>query len=184
VASAVLAIFLAPVVEETAKGLGVLIISGHHELDNTFDGILFGFAIGMGFAAVENWLYFAANANPIAVGGLTAWTYTILYRSVLCSLAHGCFTATTGAFVGFFRSHSRLRDFAWAGFLIGLPLAAALHSLFNFTAILDSVISMPVPIFDPLLTLVVTTIYIIIGVVLQLQMEKSGRMRREPRPDG
>lgn len=181
----VLAVLVAPVVEEVAKGLGVLIISGHHELDNTFDGILFGFAVGMGFAAVENWLYFASNANPVAVGGLTPWAYTILYRSVLCALAHGCFTATTGAAIGFFRSRAKLRNFAFAGFLVGLPVAIVLHGLFNFTAIIDAIMQtamgVPLPVFDPLLTLGLTTIYIIIGVFLQLRIKD--RQRKQPKPE-
>lgn len=184
-ATVAVAVLIAPVVEETAKGLGVLILSGHHEMDNTFDGILFGFAVGMGFAAVENWLYFATNANPVVVGGLTPWAYTILYRSFLCSLAHGCFTATTGGFIGFFRSRKKLRNFAFAGFIIGLPFAIIMHGLFNFTAIIDSIMQsgmgVPVPVFDPLLTLTVTTIYIIIGILLQLRIKRR-LMGQGPKP--
>jgi RsiW-degrading membrane proteinase PrsW (M82 family) len=66
----VTAVIIAPIVEETAKGLGLLILAGHHEFDSMFDGILFGFAVGMGFAAIENWLYFASNAGPATVGGI------------------------------------------------------------------------------------------------------------------
>jgi RsiW-degrading membrane proteinase PrsW (M82 family) len=176
-ASLAIAVLVAPVVEETAKGMGLLIISGHHEFNGVFDGILYGFAIGMGFAAIENWLYFASNASPVAVGGLEGWTYNILYRSFLCSLAHGCFTAATGGMIGFFKSSKHLRGFAFVGFFAGLPIAILLHASFNFTAIIDSIMQtafgVPVPIFDPLLTIVVTGIYICIGIYLQLKIKNS-----------
>jgi RsiW-degrading membrane proteinase PrsW (M82 family) len=175
-AGLLIAIFVAPVVEETAKGTGLLILSGHHEFDSTFDGILFGFAIGMGFAFIENWLYFATNAGPVAVGGLGEWTYNILYRSLLCSLAHGCFTATTGAFIGYFKARRKKPGFGVLGFFLGLPLAVFLHGAFNFTAVIDylmqTAFGVPLPIFDPLLTIAVTVIYICLGAYLQLKMKR------------
>lgn len=176
-AGLLIAILVAPVVEETAKGTGLLILSGHHEYDHVFDGIIFGFAIGMGFAFIENWLYFATNASPVVVGGLGEWTYNILYRSFLCSLAHGCFTATTGAVIGYFKGRHRNGGFEGLGFFLGLPVAVFLHGLFNLTAVIDSImqtaLGVPVPIFDPLLTVVVTVIYICIGAYLQLKMKNK-----------
>jgi RsiW-degrading membrane proteinase PrsW (M82 family) len=173
-ASLLLAIFIAPVVEESAKGIGLLILSGHHDFDNAFDGIIFGFAIGMGFAFVENWLYFATNASPVAVGGLGEWTYNILYRSFLCSLAHGCFTGATGGVIGFVKGWRKNRGFEILGFFLGLPIAIVLHGTFNLTAFIDSImqiaLGVPVPIFDPILTISVTGIYICIGAYLQLKM--------------
>ncbi len=181
------AVLVAPVVEETVKGLGLLILSGHHEYDSTFDGILFGFAVGMGFAAVENWLYFVVRYSPITAGGLIPWTYLILYRSFLGSLSHGCFTAATGGVIGYFKSRPDLKRHTLIAFLIGLPIAMFLHGLGNFTVIVGSVVEsavgLPVPVFDPLYTIVLTTIYIILGAVLQLRI-KDRLMRRGPKPEG
>jgi RsiW-degrading membrane proteinase PrsW (M82 family) len=180
-AQILIAVLVAPLVEETAKGTGLLILSGHHEFDNVFDGIIFGFAIGMGFAFVENWLYFATNASPVVVGGLGEWTYNILYRSFLCSLAHGSFTAATGALIGFFKGRSRSSGFGATGFFLGLPIAVFLHGVFNLTAVIDSIMQtafgVPVPVFDPLLTIVITGIYIILGVYLQLKMKNKAISR-------
>jgi RsiW-degrading membrane proteinase PrsW (M82 family) len=178
-AEILLAVLIAPVVEETAKGMGVLILSGHHDYDGVFDGILYGFAIGMGFAFVENWLYFATNASPAAVGGLADWTSNILYRSFLCSLAHGCFTAATGGIIGFVKVRRHNRGFEGLGFFLGLPLAILLHGTFNLTALVDSVMQsymlVPVPLFDPILTIVITVIYICLGIYLQLKMKNKIR---------
>jgi RsiW-degrading membrane proteinase PrsW (M82 family) len=182
-----IAVVVAPVVEETAKGLGLLILAGHHEFDSMFDGILFGFAVGMGFAAIENWLYFASNAGPVTMGGVVPWVYLILYRSLLGSLSHGCFTAATGAVIGYFKSRESLTRYTLFAFFLGLPVAMVMHGAFNFAAILDSVMQSifgtPVPVFDPLLAISVTTIYIIIGVILQLRI-KDRLMRRGPKPEG
>ncbi|WP_148266725.1 PrsW family intramembrane metalloprotease [Methanocella arvoryzae] len=186
IATLITAVVVAPVVEETAKGLGLLIVSGHHEFDDTFDGILYGFAVGMGFAVVENWLYFAANANPVSVEGLGPWAFNILYRSILCSLAHGCFTAATGGAIGFLKSRRSLRSFGFAGFFLGLPIAIVMHGTFNFMAIIDaimqSVVGFPVPVFDPVLTLIVTGMYIILGAVLQLRLGE--KLKQSLRPGG
>ncbi|OPY25268.1 MAG: hypothetical protein A4E28_03253 [Methanocella sp. PtaU1.Bin125] len=187
IALLITAVIIAPIVEETAKGLGLLILSGHHEFDSMFDGILFGFAAGMGFAAIENWLYFASNAGPVSMGGVVPWVYIILYRSFLGSLSHGCFTAATGAAIGYFKSRDKLKHYTLFAFFLGLPVAMVLHALFNFSAILDAVMQTvfgtPVPVFDPLLALGTTAIYIIIGIILQLRI-KDRLMRRGPKPEG
>jgi RsiW-degrading membrane proteinase PrsW (M82 family) len=170
------AVIVAPIVEETAKGLGLLIVSGHHELDDTFDGILYGFAIGLGFAAVENWLYFAANVNPASAGGLGPWAFNIFYRSLFCALAHGCFTGITGGVIGYMKSRPSLRNYAFLGFFLGVPFAMLLHGTFNFFAILDGVIEQfvgtPMGVFDPVLTIGVTGVYIVLGYLLQRGIRK------------
>jgi RsiW-degrading membrane proteinase PrsW (M82 family) len=181
------AVMVAPIVEETAKGLGLFILSGHHEYDSTFDGIIFGFAVGMGFAAVENWLYFVAKYSPVTAGGLLPWVYLILYRSLLGSLSHGCFTAAIGGIIGFFKSRPDLRQHTLLAFMIGLPIAMFLHGTGNLIVIIGSItetgLGLPVPVFDPLYTVGLTTIYIIIGAILQLRLK--GRLtKRGPKPEG
>ncbi|MCD1294627.1 PrsW family intramembrane metalloprotease [Methanocella sp. CWC-04] len=183
-----LAVFVAPVVEEIAKGTGLLIIAGHHEFDDTFDGILYGFAVGMGFAAVENWLYFASNASPVAVGGLTEWTYNILYRSFLCALAHGCFTAAIGGTIGYLKARTKTRGYAYIGFFLGLPIAIILHATFNFTAYLDAIMQtafgLPVPVFDPILTIGATLVYVLVGIKLQKRIKSRRNNENPPGPEG
>ena len=48
---------LAPVIEEIIKSAGVVVMSAHHEMNDTLDGLLYGFVVGVGFSAVENWFY-------------------------------------------------------------------------------------------------------------------------------
>ncbi|WP_231845184.1 PrsW family intramembrane metalloprotease [Methanocella paludicola] len=178
VAFAIAAVLVAPVTEETSKGTGVLILSGRRDFGGLLDGILYGFAIGMGFAFIENWLYFAVNANPVHVGGVMEWAYDMLYRSLLDSLGHGCFTGATGAFVGYFKARRPAGGFAVKGFLLGLPVAMVLHSSFNLLDVIGSTVptafGIPLPLFDPLLTLVIFVFYICLGIYLQAR-EKHER---------
>jgi RsiW-degrading membrane proteinase PrsW (M82 family) len=187
VALAISAVFVAPIVEETAKGLGLLTLSGHHEYDSTFDGIIYGFAVGMGFAAVENWLYFVARYSPVDAGGLLPWVYLILYRSLLGSLSHGCFTAALGGVIGYFKSKPALRRHTLVAFLIGLPIAMFLHGMGNLLVIVGSImetgLGLPVPVFDPIYTILLTAIYIILGAILQLRL-KGRQMKGGPDQEG
>ena len=71
------------------------------------------------------------------------WADFITYRLLFNSMAHGAFTASCGAFVGYFKAIPHLRRFSRAAFLPGLFIAIALHALFNVTAILDEVMIYP-----------------------------------------
>lgn len=141
---------IAPLTEETSKGLGVLAVSGHHEMDGTFDGMLYGFCVGLGFAAVENWLYFSAHGSPVGEEGILVWIIIIAYRSVACALGHASYTAITGAFIGFMKSritkgtklygqYDKVIRYCLYGFLIGLPIAMLCHGVYNLsTSIVDT----------------------------------------------
>ncbi|MFA6035909.1 MAG: PrsW family glutamic-type intramembrane protease, partial [Candidatus Micrarchaeia archaeon] len=148
---------IAPVVEEVTKGLGILILSGHHEYKDMTDGLLYGFVIGIGFSFLENWFYFMARANPFELG-LSVWIEFVTYRLLFNSMAHGAFTASCGALVGYFKEKPSVRKYAQAAWLPGVLIAIALHSLFNISAILDEVaiyaVRMPVFIFNPIMVVI------------------------------
>lgn len=146
---------VAPITEEMLKGLGLLGLFGHHEYDDTLNGILLGFSIGLGFAFIENWFYFASKVNPLEMG-LVNWGFLALYRTFFNSVAHGCFSAAVGAALGWAKTQRHGR-FAFLAFLPGLALAISLHIIFNITAILDGFAAagreFPVFMFNPTLVL-------------------------------
>jgi len=148
---------IAPTVEEVSKGLGILILAGHHEYRDMTDGLLYGFVIGVGFSFLENWFYFMARANPFEMG-IISWMEFVTYRLLFNSMAHGAFVAGCGALVGAFKERPGLRKYAQAAWLPGILIAIALHSLFNISAILDEVaiyaVRMPVFIFNPIMVVV------------------------------
>jgi RsiW-degrading membrane proteinase PrsW (M82 family) len=132
VANFLTAVFVAPVVEETTKGLALLIIfsvayvvarrRGLVEFAGVMDGIVYGSAIGFGFALAEDILY-----------GMQYGAETFLVRRILGGFAHAAFTSLTGIGVGLipFVHNKALKLFPP---LIGLLGAILLHGTFNFLA--------------------------------------------------
>ncbi len=157
----------APIVEETIKGLGVCIASWHHEFDDMLSGLLFGFAVGVGFSFVENWFYFVSKTNPFELG-IVPWISLVLYRSFFNAIAHGCFTAATAAVIGYVKSHPRAFHLARHGFLPGLFVAVSLHMIFNVSALLDSFMianyEVSVFIFNPALVAVMMVMFLAVFV--------------------
>ncbi|MBI5159143.1 PrsW family intramembrane metalloprotease [Candidatus Micrarchaeota archaeon] len=171
---------IAPVVEEILKGIGVAILGGHHEMNDATDGIVYGFTIGAGFAFIENWFYFAAEAHPINIG-LKAWIALLLYRSFFNTIAHGCFTAAVGAVIGYMKTNANLRKYAQIGAIPGIMIAILLHVSFNVGAILDTIAiyqwNFAIFVFNPLFVATLGTTFVIIFALSIMQTKK--RMQQE-----
>lgn len=89
------AFLLTATLEEFAKGTALLVaILNARQLDEPLDGIVYGAAVGLGFASVENALYVAQVGDP----------QLALLRGGTSTLAH---LATTGVF-GFLLACARL----------------------------------------------------------------------------
>jgi RsiW-degrading membrane proteinase PrsW (M82 family) len=96
------AAFVAPLVEETTKGVGLLLLWGLsavwlRELDGALDGAIYGGVVGLGFTLTEDMLYVTRAAEG---GGLAAFFGVFVLRTVLSGLGHASFTAMTGLGVG------------------------------------------------------------------------------------
>ncbi len=124
--------FVAPVVEETTKGLGVLLLwlvssLALRELDGALDGAIYGGVIGLGFTLTEDVLYVGRAAEQ---GGAAALFGVFVLRTVLAGLGHASFTAMTGLGVGIAAESPRgaLKLLSPIG---GWLAAVGLHSLHN-----------------------------------------------------
>jgi RsiW-degrading membrane proteinase PrsW (M82 family) len=133
-ANLITAVVVAPVVEESAKGLALIIIfaiayslsrrRGEVEFSGVMDGIVYGSAVGFGFAIAEDLLYYAQFGAE-----------TFVVRRVFGGFAHAAFTSLTGIGIGLI---------TWVRYgalkvilpILGLLAAMTLHSLFNLTATL------------------------------------------------
>ncbi|WP_371741750.1 PrsW family intramembrane metalloprotease [Herbiconiux sp. VKM Ac-2851] len=119
----------APVVEESAKAAGVLllVIIFRRQFDGPVDGLVYGATVAAGFAFTENILYFGQSL--IESGGV-GLGFTFVLRGIMSPFAHVMFTACTGVALGF-----AVRQKHWfaavAVFLLGLVLAMGLHALWN-----------------------------------------------------
>ncbi|MCR2827879.1 PrsW family intramembrane metalloprotease [Microbacterium sp. zg.Y909] len=124
----------APVVEEVAKGLGLLIIFaiGRRAFDGPVDGIVYGALIGAGFAFTENILYFA---SALIEGGVAETTVTFFVRGILSPFAHVMFTAVTGYALGRAARNGAAVGAALGPWALGLVGATVLHALWNGSAL-------------------------------------------------
>ncbi len=126
------ATFIAPLVEESAKGFGLLIIwtlsaLWLKEIDGALDGAIYGGVIGLGFTLTEDILYVGAAT---AKGGLAGFTMVFIMRTVMAGLGHASFTAMTGLGVGIANEtrNPLIKIIAPIG---GWMCAAGLHFLHN-----------------------------------------------------
>jgi protease PrsW len=113
--------YVAPVVEETLKAVYVVSLLQRSKLGFVVDAAILGFAIGTGFAFLENLYYL--NANPDA----TIWTWIV--RGFGTAIMHGGATAIV-AMVSL-TLQNRLDAFRPHVLLPGLGVAVVLHSLYN-----------------------------------------------------
>jgi RsiW-degrading membrane proteinase PrsW (M82 family) len=111
----------APIVEESTKAIGVYLIAKSPEFNDSMDGIVYGFASGMGFAWAENFFYIVINYQ----GDLM---FSLL-RVFIFGLGHGIYTAFTGWWLG--RAKER-KGFVTLGDLKpGLLMAMVAHGIYN-----------------------------------------------------
>jgi len=121
----------APVVEEFAKSLGLLllVLFAPKHFNGPVDGVVFAFTIAAGFAFTENILYFGRAIAESSDPG-TDLAVVFFLRGVLSPFAHAIFTGTTGLLMGFAagRGNTGLSVLA---FFAGLVPAMLLHSAWN-----------------------------------------------------
>ncbi|MGI8787841.1 MAG: PrsW family glutamic-type intramembrane protease [Pyrinomonadaceae bacterium] len=99
---AVGAVVSAPIFEEGSKGLGlvILLIFFRRYFDDILDGIIFAGVIALGFATVENVLYYGRG---IVQGGSNALIVLFVLRGIMSPFAHVTFTSMTGIGCGISR---------------------------------------------------------------------------------
>lgn len=124
----------APIVEESIKGLAVLIffLWRRDEFDDIIDGILYAALIGLGFAMTENVIYYG---RAFAEEGISGSTGLFVLRGLATPFIHPLCTSLTG--IGF--GIARQRNLSWIRYLtpvLGLLFAITLHAIWNLSATL------------------------------------------------
>lgn len=116
-----LVVAVAPLVEEIAKSLSLFYVARRSEFTYFIDGAIYGFAAGIGFSIIENFLYI--SRSPQMGLGLA------LTRAFSTCLMHGAAAALVGAAVG--RARFQKLSGQGLGLAAGWGAAIALHALFN-----------------------------------------------------
>jgi RsiW-degrading membrane proteinase PrsW (M82 family) len=91
----------APLVEESLKGLGVVLLYliARDEVADPMDGFVYGALIGLGFAVIEDVAYFMAAFGGTPAGVLHGFSVRVLSSGLY---GHVLFTALTGMGIGAF----------------------------------------------------------------------------------
>jgi protease PrsW len=111
--------YVAPAIEEGLKASWIAWLIGRRRIGFLVDAAILGFAVGTGFALIENTYYLQA----LKTGGMGVW----IVRGLGTAVMHGGMTALFGII------SKNLFDLTprWFAFVPGLLVAVCLHSLFN-----------------------------------------------------
>ena len=120
--------FAVGVIEESAKLIFPLLIYFHGRYCSQADGVIFGVAAGMGFAALETIGYGFAAAQ--SSGGIGEVETTLIVRGLLSPAGHGAWTGLVCAVLWREREKAGRR-------IINLPVAAAFTAAVLFHAFWD-----------------------------------------------
>lgn len=115
------ALYVAPMVEESLKAGFVIYLLRANKVGFVADAAIHGFAIGTGFAFLENLYYL--QASPQA----TLWTWIV--RGFGTAIMHGSATAILAMVAKTFQQRSETLRLPLL--LPGLAVAVVLHSLYN-----------------------------------------------------
>lgn len=116
----------APVSEEIMKSLGILGAAKRNQIDSPLDGVVYAGYVGLGFAMVENIIYFSQAIADDDLG------LVFVMRGLFSPFAHPFFTLWVGLAIGAAVQKGRSRRFAAVR---GLFLAMALHASWNASGV-------------------------------------------------
>ncbi|MFX0095622.1 MAG: PrsW family intramembrane metalloprotease [Candidatus Hodarchaeota archaeon] len=132
------AVMVAPIVEEACKGFNILKMQKDPEMDGMMDGLVYGAIAGAGFAFVENILYGMNIIGEIyllyGIIYLTPALILTTFRSVMMPAGHCLYTGWFGSEIG--KQKTPYGGSLTKGFLI----AVVLHACWNGMATLISII--------------------------------------------
>jgi RsiW-degrading membrane proteinase PrsW (M82 family) len=120
--------YVAPWIEEAAKGIVVILLFRFNRIGYKLDAVISGFAIGAGFSVVENVIYLTTfpdyGTGTWLVRGLGTAVMHGTTLAILAAIAHALAERETRQAAGEF-------DFNLLWFLPGYLIAVAIHTAFN-----------------------------------------------------
>jgi len=171
VASNVGAVISAPIVEESAKALILLIFFfwKKDEFDGIVDGIVYAGMVGLGFAMTENILYYGRAIQK----GPEALTAVFILRGMAAPFSHPLFTSMTGIGLGWSRQ-SRNGFVKFAMPIVGFMLAILMHATWNGSAAFGNGFGFFIAYF-----MVMGPAFVVILMVIHFSLRREGRIVQE-----
>ena len=171
VASHVGAVISAPIVEESAKALILVIFFfwKKDEFDGIVDGIVYAGMAGLGFAMTENILYYGRAIQK----GPEMLTAVFILRGMAAPFSHPLFTSMTGIGLGWSRqSRSGFVKFGMP--ILGFMLAILMHATWNGSAALGDGFGFFIAYF-----MVMGPAFVVILMVIHFSLRREGRIVQE-----
>ena len=166
---------IGPVVEEIAKAGGlVLLVAVSSRFDNPTDGVVYGTAVGLGFAVAENVLY--ALTMGTRLGSAESAVMLVVGRTVMSAGVHAVSSAAFGAFLG----HAVLtRSRIGQGIRVaaGLAVAVAIHGGWNLALTIAGPVGRDGSLRAWLLVL--PAVYLAYGIVLAASLASEHRILKD-----
>jgi RsiW-degrading membrane proteinase PrsW (M82 family) len=185
---ALVAVLVAPFIEESTKALGplLLLLLLRREFSGITDGIVYCGLSAIGFAMVENILYlggYGYRSGLEQYGPATAAQNVILLfvvRIMLTGAAHPLFTAMSGIGLGI---SARVADrrVRWLAPLAGLLVAMMLHGAWNLMAVLTGIKKEPLVFLYGYFSIMVPIFLAMIGIAVWLR-SWEGRLTERTLP--
>lgn len=156
-------VLVAPVVEEAGKGAAILFLARRraHEFDGVVDAVVYAAMVGLGFAAVENVLYYGWSAEAGMLGEV------FVHRGLLGPFAHTLFTACFGLGLVVAEDTARPLRVRQAGPPLGFLAAVVLHAIWNAAAVAGAFLT------AYLLVMVPTFVGVVVLVLRSRQRERA-----------
>ncbi|WP_030441140.1 PrsW family intramembrane metalloprotease [Actinoplanes subtropicus] len=173
---ALVAVLVAPFIEESMKAAGPILLSWRRrsEWSGITDGIVYCGMSALGFAMVENILYlgkhgYAAGAEEYGPAtGLQNLFLIFIVRILFTGFAHPLFTSMTGIGLGV-SVRSADRRVRWLAPIAGLLLAMILHGTFNLLPTLAASLNKPIIMLYGYLGFMVPFFFAVVGFAIALR---------------
>jgi RsiW-degrading membrane proteinase PrsW (M82 family) len=173
---ALVAVLVAPFIEESMKALGPILLlwRRRREWSGITDGIVYCGLSAIGFAMVENVLYlgghgYAAGADQYGPAtGIQNVFLIFIVRILFTGFAHPLFTSMSGVGLGV-SSRSADRRVIWLAPIAGLLLAMILHGTFNLLPTLSAATGQPLIMLYGYLGFMVPFFFAAVGFAIALR---------------
>jgi RsiW-degrading membrane proteinase PrsW (M82 family) len=173
---ALVAVLVAPFVEESMKALGPILLlwKRRTEWSGITDGIVYCGLSALGFAMVENILYLGKHGYAAGVeeygqaSGLLNLFSVFIVRILFTGFAHPLFTSMTGIGLGI-SARSGDRRVRWLAPIAGLMLAMLLHGTFNLLPTLSVTLGQPLIMLFGYLGFMVPFFFTVVGFAIALR---------------
>jgi len=137
--------YVSPLVEESVKILHLIVLFRTRRIGFMVDAAIYGFAIGAGFAFIENIYYLQSIDDP----NLLLW----VIRGLGTAMMHGGTTAIYGIVTKYFIDrHARSPVLMY---IPGLLFAVAIHSLYNHFLLPPIISALGIMIFLPMILMAI-----------------------------